>query len=129
MNNKPFGVKPANRPLSDEERCLVRWMLEHGSPEARDFLPQLELAEATPWRCRCGCASFNFAIDGREAPPGVHVIADFVFGGEDELCGIFVFEKDGILSGLEVYGLAVDPPSSLPPPESLRPFRPTTAGA
>jgi hypothetical protein len=129
MNEDQIGLPSANRPLSDEERQLVRWMLEHGSREASQFLPQLELAEATPWRCPCGCASFNFAIDGRNAPPGVHIIADFVFGGEDDLCGIFVFEKDGILSGLEFYGLAVDPPSSLPPPESLRPFRSSMAGA
>jgi hypothetical protein len=104
MNECQNNSMTDNRPLSDEGRQLVRWMLEHGSPEARDFPPQLDLAEATPWRCPCGCASFKFAIDGREAPPGVHVIADFVFGGEDELCGIFA-------------------------PESLRPFRPSTAGA
>jgi hypothetical protein len=53
-------------------------------------------------------------------PPGVHPIADFVFGEQDSLSGIFVFEKDGILSGLEVYGLAGDAPKMLPDPESLR---------
>jgi hypothetical protein len=112
-----------NRQLTDREERLVRWMLEHGSPEAADFLPQLELAEVTPWRCQCGCASINFRIRGKAAPPpGVHIIADFVFGEEDTMSGVFVFEKDGILSGLEVYGLAGDAPKSLPEPEVLRPL-------
>src|SRR4051794_24557679 len=93
-----------NRPLTDAERHLARWMLEHGEAEAQEFLPQLELAEVTPWRCPCGCATIKFAIKGRPpAPPGVHILADFVFGNDENLRGIFIFEKAGILSGLEVY--------------------------
>ena len=112
-----------NRQLTDHERRLVRWMLEHAGPEATPFLQQLELAEVTSWQCPCGCASINFRIQGKPAPPpGVHPIADFIFGEEDHLSGIFVFEKDGILSGLEVYGLAGDAPKVLPEPEQLRPF-------
>jgi hypothetical protein len=116
-------MRDGNRELTEHERRLVRWMLQHGSPEALAFLPQLELAQVTPWRCPCGCASINFRIRGKPAPgPGVHPIADFVFGEQDKLSGILAFEKDGILSGLEVYGLAGDAPQSLPDPEQLRPL-------
>jgi hypothetical protein len=112
-----------NRSLTHDEYTLVRWMLEHGIPEAASFLPQLDLAEVTPWRCPCGCASMNFRIKGQpEPPPGVHPIADFVFGDESNLSGIFVFENDGVLAGLEVYGLAGEAPKSLPLPKELRPF-------
>jgi hypothetical protein len=98
-------------------------MLEHGTPEAAAFLPQLDTARVTRWRCPCGCASIIFQIRGMPAaPPGVHPIADFVFGDEKTLSGVFVFEKNGILSGLEVYGLVGDAPSTLREPESLRPF-------
>lgn len=122
-------MSEGNRQLTDHERRLVRWMLEHGSREASAFLSQLDEAEVTPWRCDCGCASINFQIRGRpKAPPGVHPIADFVFGEGDALSGIFVYEKDGILSGLEVYGLASDAPKSLPQPEELRPFANSTTG-
>jgi hypothetical protein len=115
-------MSEGNRQLTNHERRLVRWMLEHGSPEAATFLPQLDEAEVTPWKCKCGCASINFQIRGPpQAAPGVHPIADFVFGEGDTLSGIFVYEKDGILSGLEVYGLAGDAPKSLPQPEELRP--------
>jgi hypothetical protein len=112
-----------NRELTDHERRLVCWMLEHGDPDAAAFLPQVDQAEVTPWKCPCGCASIDFQIrDRSSAPPGVHVIADFVFGERDKLSGIFVFEKNGTLSGLEVYGLAGEAPKSLPEPEELRPF-------
>jgi len=110
-----------NRALSDDERQLVRWMLEHGGPEAAAFLPQLDHAEVTPWKCPCGCASINFQIRGRpEAPPGVHVLADFNFGQDESPFGIFVYESGGILSGLEVVGYAGDAPRALPHPDELR---------
>jgi hypothetical protein len=113
-----------NRELTDHEKRLLRWMLEHGGPEAQAFLGQVDLVEVMPWRCLCGCASINFHIRGRPAPaPGVHPIADFVFGNDDTLSGIFVYEGGGTLSGLEVYGLAGEAPKSLPEPDELRPLR------
>lgn len=111
-----------NRPLTTSERSLAKWMLEHGTSEARAFLPQLEDAEVTPWKCPCGCASFNFQVRGMPpAPPGVHILGDFVFGAEGELAGIFICSSNGILSGVEIYGLAGDAPSELPAPAALRP--------
>ena len=112
----------SNRPLTNEERTLAKWMLENGLPEAKEFLPQLALAEVTPWRCPCGCASINFQMKGHPcAPPGVHVLGDYLCGGVDDLFGIFIFEKAGLLSGIEVYSLAADAPAVLPAPETLRP--------
>lgn len=112
-----------NRPLSAAELSLARWMLEHGRPEAREFFEQLELAEITPWQCSCGCASVNFQIKGRQpARRGVRVLGEFFFGPNDEPAGIFIFESEGVLSGIEVYGLAADAPKELPREETLRPF-------
>jgi hypothetical protein len=117
-----------DRPLTQDETQLIRWMLEHGNPEAQAFLPQLERAKATPWRCPCGCASINLSIDGLFEPAGgLHILADFIFGTEADLSGIFVFEKSGILAGLEVYGLATEAPSVLPSAEALRPFADKTS--
>lgn len=119
-------TQPASndRPLSDEERNLVRWMLEHGSAKSRTFLPQLDLARVTSWRCPCGCASIDFVINGhpKNSSGGMHLIADFIFGNEADLSGIFVFERNGVLAGLEVYGLTGNAPKSLPHPDTLRPF-------
>lgn len=112
-----------NRQLTAEERQLVRQMLESAAADGQTFLSQLGQAEVTPWKCECGCASINFEIRGRDpAPPGVNIIADFVYGDDATLCGIFVFASDKTLSGLEVYGLAVDAPTKLPRFEELRPL-------
>ena len=90
-----------NRQLTLVEEHLIRWMLEHGDTEAQDFLPQLGKARVTPWRCSCGCASINLSIEGFPDPSGrLHVLADFVFGSDSDLSGIFVFEKSGVLAGL-----------------------------
>ena len=98
-------------------------MLKHGSAEAQSYLAQLDKASATLWRCPCGCASFNLKVEGLpEAPPGVHVLGDFLFGTGDDLSGAFIYSCEGVLSGLEVYGLAGDAPHELPRPEDLRPF-------
>lgn len=56
------------------------------------------------------------------APPGLHVLGEFLFGDGDNLSGIFIFSSGGLLSGLEVYGLAADAPRVLLSPEELRPF-------
>jgi len=113
------------RRLTHDGQQLIKWMLEHGSDEAALLLPQLELARATSWRCPCGCASFNIVLEGQESPVAtnkMNVVADFVFGPDDQPNGIFIFEKGGLLAGLEVYGLAGDAPKSLPRSDVLRPF-------
>jgi len=116
-------MSDGNRELTEQERRLARWMLEQGGADAAAFLLQLDHAEVTSWRCPCGCASINFEIRGKPIPrPGCHPIVEFVFGDEDTLSGIFLFEADGTLRGLEVYGLAGDAPNSLPEPEALRPI-------
>ena len=102
------------RPLTREEYDLTRWMLEHGVPGAKDFLLQLEKASATTLRCPCGCASFDLSIEGHESPSGpMRILADFVFGGDTDLCGIFVWEQNGALAGVEVSGYAVGAPQPL----------------
>jgi hypothetical protein len=97
-------------------------MLENGVPEARAFLAQLQGAEVTAWRCPCGCASINFQIKGHPpAPPGVHILGDFLCGPLEAPAGAFIYESGGVLSGIEVYALATDAPSVLPE-TPLRPF-------
>jgi hypothetical protein len=109
------------RPLTEDEMKLTRWMLEHGGSQASPFLAQLERARALQRRCPCGCASFDLVIEGlTTSRNGCHPIADFVFGDEATMSGIFVFECDGVLKGVEVYGLAGEAPKSLPQPGELR---------
>lgn len=111
------------RKLTKKEYKLAKWLLEHGNDDALPYLKQLEQAEATDWKCECGCASFNFKIKGMpEAEPGVHILGDYLFGETESLAGIFIFSSHGVLSGVEVYGLAIDAPATLPKPSELRPM-------
>jgi hypothetical protein len=113
-----------NRPLTEEERRLFRWMLERGTTaEAEQYLAQLERAEVTPWKCSCGCVSMRFQIQGHAmAPPGVHILGDFLIGEGDQLSGVFIYSSGGLLSGIEFYSMASDAARRLPVPEDLRPF-------
>jgi hypothetical protein len=112
-----------SRPLTEAEENLIRWMLEHGTLEAKHFLPQLENVRVMDWRCPCGCASINFTVEGLSEPTGdFQILADFVFGAGENLSGIFIFQQNDVLAGLEVYGLAGDAPKFLPSLESLRSY-------
>ena len=98
-------------------------MLEHGEPEAQPFLAQFDQAQVTPWRCPCGCASLHFAVAGQSEPHGgLHPVADFLFGKQSDLSGIFLYEQGGVLAGLEVYGLSGPAPKTFPTPDLLRLF-------
>lgn len=113
----------ANRALTSEELRLARWMLEHGTDEASAFLPQLDLAEVTSWKCPCGCASINFQIQGKPLPPPeVNILGDYVVGEGNDISGAFIFESGGLLSGIEFYSLGGDALQALPKIDELRPF-------
>lgn len=109
------------RALTDEERALIEWMLSDSGRE--EFIEHLASATVVSG-CDCGCASINLEVDGYPAPTaGLRIVADYLFGDGDTLQGAFVFERDGVLRGLEVYGLASEAPRRLPPPAALRPWK------
>lgn len=128
MNSIPSPI-PDVRQLTDAERDLARWMLEHGEPRARDYLGQLARAYVVA-RCPCGCASIDLAVEGIPAVPGgMDVLGDYFFGDDETLSGAFIFAQGGVLAGLEVYGLAGDSPAVLPAPEMLSPMTPPRGGS
>lgn len=116
---------PDDRPLTAEEAALVRWLLEHGTASAARFLPQLAEARVVS-RCYCGCASVDFAIPGVVPPPGdgIGILSDFEYRtAEGHPCGVFVFERAGLLAGLEVWSMdGLCTPSTLPAIEQLQPL-------
>ena len=81
-------------------------------------------------RCPCRCASFDLEVAKMPLPTGgLRVLGDYVFGDDSDLAGAFIFERAGVLAGIEVYGLAGDAPRALPKPGSLRPFHEDKAGS
>ena len=113
-----------DRDLTDQEAALVRWLLEHGTKEAAAFLPQLNRARIFS-RCPCGCASVDFAIDGRRPSQfSMRVLSDYQWrSAEGHLFGAFVFEQDDLLAGLDLWSIdGQATPTSLPPVEALAPL-------
>lgn len=113
-----------NRPLSAEEHALTRWLLEHGMPLAAGFLPQLPRARVVA-QCGCGCASVDFAVDGRRpAPGGLTVLSDYEYDdAAGRRAGVCVFARDGVLAGLEVWAAHPDADTTtLPSTEILQPL-------
>ncbi len=113
------------RALTDTERNLVKWMIEHGTGDTSRFLSQLDSAKVCS-HCPCGCASIDFMIGNfiPDQKSGMNLFADFVYGDEKKsLFGAFVFSIADTLAGLEVYSLSGDDvPRELPKPEELRPL-------
>lgn len=95
-----------DRPLSEKEYELTKWLLEHAPSDNRSYLEQLEKAWVVA-RCPCGCASVNFSINGvvPEISGGMEVLSEYVWGEAEGLCGIFIFAQNGQLSGLEVWSI------------------------
>lgn len=106
------------RPLSASENELARWLIENSiiieRAEKTKFLAELARARVIS-KCDCGCASIGFEIDGMKRPHGgLRSITEAVVG--DNQFGIFIYEMEDILAGMEIYGMAnVDPPSAFPP--------------
>ena len=109
------------RPLSEEERVLVRWMLQHGEPGAERFLDQLDQAVVSGV-CGCGCASIDFQIGDlhTDKKKGMTILSDHIYGSDSPPLGAFVFSHGETLAGLEVYGFG-ETAAYLPRPEELRP--------
>jgi hypothetical protein len=121
MSDSKSGPILVDRDLTVQERTLAEWMLLNGKPEAASFLNQLERARVGAL-CPCGCASINFDVDQKGIQVGpLAVLGDFLFGDGDETGGVFIFEIDGRLAGLEIYSFGQTVPTELPDPELLRP--------
>jgi hypothetical protein len=116
-----------DRTLTSKETELAKWLLEHGGLEAQRYLKQLSDARVVS-RCGCGCASVDFAINGRRgsAKQGMRVLSDYQWTDEAGYrFGAFVFSYGDILGGIDVWsidGRAI--PVTLPEVGQLVPVNP-----
>ena len=112
------------RPLSDKERELLAWLLEHGPPGAANFLPQLDIMEARS-SCPCGCPSVEFSVpvDAPFISLPQAMEARFLGRSGDDEVGLMLSAGSGLLSELEIYTFGgIDHPFGLPEISTLRPW-------
>ena len=113
---------PEERPLSDAERGLVHWLLEHGTASAQPYLSQVTHLRV---KSRCGCASINFTQPFR---PAGDVLSEYQWhDAAGQLNGIFVWASGGELAGLDLWSIdGGSTPIGLPVPSQLRPLNEIT---
>jgi len=117
------GLESLKRSLTDHEKLLIRWLIEHGNPGSDQFLPQIDRLTVVGI-CKCGCPTVDFALDGDPvSQKGAKLISDHLAESDGESVGVMLFQTDGKISSLEVYSLAgSDQPFGLPPIESLHAY-------
>jgi hypothetical protein len=119
-------ASPALRPLTPDEETLLRWSLEHGSKEAKSYLPQIEGMRAKS-SCTCGCPSVALVVS--DDAPSAHdakdrIVVDLLGQTAEGIgVGLLIFQDGGKLSELEVYPWVDEGAFGLPTVESLVPFR------
>jgi len=112
---------PLNRPLTQEERDLIRWLIEHSFvKDAGDLLPQIDRLSVVA-KCNCGCPTIDFALDGE---PVVRKSGGFISDWDAEVNGMPVYvqlwRSNGRISTLEVGSYpGTDQPFGLPSIESI----------
>ncbi|MEZ5415620.1 MAG: hypothetical protein R3F03_15040 [Opitutaceae bacterium] len=116
---------PELRPLSEQERALLRWMVEQSSDVGSDLLAQLDRATVAT-RCSCGCASIDLAVDRAEEDKKepMELIGDYAWRTKaGNLCGAYLFTRRGHLAGLDLWSIdGAETPSTLPEIQALFPL-------
>jgi hypothetical protein len=116
----------ALRPLTEQEERLLRWILEHGSDEAKSYLPQIERMQARR-SCSCGCPSISLVAPD-SARAGIvekdRILVDLSGRtAKGSTVGVLIFHDEGKLSELEVYSYGDEGSFDLPTIESLSTFQ------
>jgi hypothetical protein len=95
-----------NRDLTQHERDVVRWLLEHGNPGAEKLIPQVDRLTVIA-KCTCGCPTVDFALDGKPVPGKGHGLISDNLGEVDGMSvGVMLFATGEKIFMLEVYSTA-----------------------
>jgi hypothetical protein len=129
ISEKP-AIISEDRPLTEEERELLIWLIEHKQTGTEDYLSQVDCLRVVS-RCGCGCASVNFSFDGVEPDrsTGISPFSDWFWGTEGvDLGCVFAFDCQDKVGGIEVYSVdGSRTPSELPNIDDLREFTDPTS--
>lgn len=112
---------PGNRLLTNEEIEFVLWLLRHGNDRARSFVPQLEHVFVTGC-CGCGCASVNLGVKEVVSleDKGMETLCDYCWHDSDSaFFGVFLFARNGVLAGLDLWSIDGKSTATTPPHVSL----------
>lgn len=114
-------VSTEQRRLSQVERSLLDDLLAHDFAGVAPLREQARNVLASRG-CECGCGTINLTPQDQDAPRSTSrspaEVEGRVLGADGEdIGGLLLFVKDGLLSSLEVY--AYDEPLPLPEPRQV----------
>lgn len=115
---------PEDRALSPQERTLLEWLIENGTPEAKEYRGQIEQLRVVG-RCSCGCPTIDLSVGGKLAAAGsMKILGDYVGETPEGFeVGVLLFASERRLSCMEIYDFGGHEGTfSLPRIETLRPF-------
>jgi hypothetical protein len=113
--------EPLKRTLTQHERDLVRWLIEHSFvKDAVLLLPQTDRLSVVS-RCNCGCPTIDFALDGEPvSQKGEECISDWDAEVDGMPVYVQLWRSNDRISTLEVGSLpGTDQPFGLPTVESI----------
>lgn len=118
-------IRPERRALSQQERALLEWLIANGSPDTKEYSPQLADLSVIG-TCTCGGPTIDLALGGhdqRKTAPS-KILADFVGATPEGIeVGVILHAREGEISEPEVYAITnVKEPFTLPTIESLKQF-------
>jgi len=116
--------EPLNRALTQHERSLVLWLIEHSfTQDAPRLLPQVDRLSVVS-KCTCGCPTIDFTLDGQPAPStrrGELFISDWLADVNGMPVYVQLWVSNGQISSLEVGSLpGTDQPFGLPAIKSIK---------
>ena len=110
------------RPLSVEEHDLIEALLGAVRSGVSRYISQLERAQVVGC-CGCGCPSINLVIGESADRSASPLILGDAESPEGVQVGIILWERGGVLSGLEVHPWDGSDVIRLPTPETLSNLR------
>jgi hypothetical protein len=113
--------EPLNRELTQPERSLIRWLIEHSYvKDANRLMPQVDRLSVVS-KCTCGCPTIDFALDGEPvARKGEQCISDWDAKVDGMPVYVQLWQSNDRLCSLEVGSLpGTDQQFGLPEIESI----------
>ena len=108
--------EPLNRALTQQERDLISWMIEHSFvKDAIHLLQQVDRLSVVS-KCTCGCPTIDFALDGElVCPKGEQCISDWDAEVDGMPVFVMLWRSNDRISTLEVGSYpGTDQPFGLP---------------
>lgn len=114
--------EPLNRALTQQERDLIRWLIEHSFVKgASRLLPLIDRLNVVA-KCNCGCPTIDFALDGEPVGlKGSGFISDWCADVDGMPVYVQLWVSNDRVCSLEVGSLpGTDEPFGLPSIESIQ---------